>query len=181
MRPEVTEFDKICRCRNAFTPACQQNPVLRFSIWKLADTFCLFRQNVYRFWRFQHISVGTNTFLPGIMWTDSIESMCSVQIGTRFEWAPLFQAAECPHSMESILPYFHGPLDISWRTPTITILSAFEPVESRTQAQGWFRNLSESQRNRFCRILSLLVACKGGFNRRIKAGFKPISKGLTPP
>jgi hypothetical protein len=80
-------------------------------------------------------SVGTNTFLPGTLWTIAQTRCGRFKSRQDFERASLFRGAECPHAMGYILPHFHSPLNSSCRTPAITILSAFEPVENRTPAR----------------------------------------------
>jgi hypothetical protein len=114
MRPKVTDFDRICRCRIGYQPRMPAKPniaIFDLGIGRhiLTECTCLLKVPTH--------SVGTNTFLPGILWADSAESTWPVQIGTRFEWNSLFPGAECHHSRGSTLPQLHDPVHIFRRTP----------------------------------------------------------------
>jgi hypothetical protein len=120
---------------NIFNPACWQNPVLPFSIWKLADTFCLFRQNVDRSWRSLQNLLG-----PTHLSREHDGLIAQTRCG-RFKSGQDSAGLHCFGGLTAHIPWglfcrgLIAPIDISCRTPNITILSAFEPVENRTQSQ----------------------------------------------
>jgi hypothetical protein len=154
MRPKVTDFDRICRCRIGFQPRMPAKPNIAIFDLGIGRHILPFPTECTCLLKVPTHSVGTNTFLPGMLWADSADSTWPVQIGTRFAWNSLFRGAECHHSRGSILPQLHDPVHIFRRTPTIMTLSAFEPVENRTPAQVL---VSQIERKSTRQILSISV------------------------
>jgi hypothetical protein len=109
MRPKVTEIDRICRCGKHFQPRMMAKPGVAIFDLEIGRHILPFPTECISLLEVLAESVGTNTFIPGTLWTDSADSMWPVQIGTRFGWASLFRGADCTHSVGSILPWFNSP------------------------------------------------------------------------